>query len=802
MRGIEMKTKTLISMFLIFFASQKVFAVTNYVSKTGGHISPFTNWANAATNIQAAVDAASDGNAIIVSNGTYILNSEIDVNKSLRIQSLSESELTIIDGNNSVRCFKLYDYNTVISGFTITNGNPGIHLTDVGGGASCLGTNPIITNCVIAGNTAGRGGGIYKGSVYNCIINGNFVNGEGGGIYQSVVYDCLISQNKSNGGGGGTFNGTISNCKIYNNIATRGGGSQNGTLENCIISGNEATDWDGGGTYISTVNNCTIIKNIAKKNGGGTYYCTVNNCAINENFAHRLGGGAYAGTLNNCTITENKSELDGGGTAYSAVNNSIIYYNSAPVNPNRLNGGYYDYNYCCTTPDATNGSNNIISEPMLVSSFRISTNSPCVAAGSTNYISGTDIDGEIWKDPPSIGCDEIYANAVSGSISVAINFNNIYTYLNTPLSFSANIEGKVYQNVWCFDDGTTETNKLQINHSWNSTGKFNIVLVAFNETYPSGISNSIFIEVLSTNIHYVNKNNSTPVAPYQSWKTAATNIINAVKIANNGGEILITNGVYVLNSEISVDKSLIIKSVNGAQKTIIDGNNSTRCFRLYNHNTKISGLTITNGNASSSDINIGGGVKCFDTTPEIDNCILTGNQSYYGAGIYKGTINNCLLTENFAYFGGAAYQSEINNCTIVTNVASQKGGGTYNCIIYNTIIWDNFANNGSNNYFGGEINFSCSLPLAPGDGNISNNPNFVSSIDKNWRLQPTSLCINAGTNLPYTYTTTDLAGNQRIYDGTVDMGCYEFVPEPCSFIIYNLLIVIYYRGRKSTLITK
>jgi len=54
-----MKTITKISIFLsILFVSQNILAVTNYVSKTGAHISPFTSWANAATNIQAAVDVA------------------------------------------------------------------------------------------------------------------------------------------------------------------------------------------------------------------------------------------------------------------------------------------------------------------------------------------------------------------------------------------------------------------------------------------------------------------------------------------------------------------------------------------------------------------------------------------------------------------------------------------------------------------------------------------------------------------------------------------------------------------------
>jgi len=84
--------------------------------------------------------------------------------------------------------------------------------------------------------------------------------------------------------------------------------------------------------------------------------------------------------------------------------------------------------------------------------------------------------------------------------------------------------------------------------------------------------------------------------------------------------------------------------------------------------------------------------------------------------------------------------------------------------------------------------------LPSGMGNISNDPQFISGSD--FHLQLTSPCIDAGTNLPYVYTTTDLDGNARNFGGTVDMGCYEFVPEPCLFIIYHLLFFIYYRNRK------
>jgi hypothetical protein len=77
--------------------------------------------------------------------------------------------------------------------------------------------------------------------------------------------------------------------------------------------------------------------------------------------------------------------------------------------------------------------------------------------------------------------------------------------------------------------------------------------------------------------------------------------------------------------------------------------------------------------------------------------------------------------------------------------------------------------------------------LVTGTGNISVAPSFTNG----YHLAIGSPCINAGINESWMTSAKDLNGNPRIIGGTVDMGCYEMVPEPfyLSFIIYYLIIM-------------
>ena len=158
-----------------------------------------------------------------------------------------------------------------------------------------------------------------------------------------------------------------------------GGGASSCTLRNCIITGNAAP------SYPNAV-------------GGGVAGCTLRNCAVTGNSSYYGGGGAYNSTLTNCTVTENLSGTYGGGVGNCTLNNCVVYLN---YNSYSFSNSYNStFNYSCTAP-AASGTGNITSDPLLLADhIHLSATSPCIGAGNASAVSGTDLDGQPWNNPP------------------------------------------------------------------------------------------------------------------------------------------------------------------------------------------------------------------------------------------------------------------------------------------------------------------------------------------------------------------------------------------------------------------
>ncbi len=182
----------------------------------------------------------------------------------------------------------------------------------------------------------------------------------------------------------------------------------------------------------------------------------------------------------------------------------------------------------------------------------------------------------------------------------------------------------------------------------------------------------------------------------------------------------------------------------------------------------------------------GGGI-CYGT---LDKCIVIDNVAdYEGGGVSEGIINNCIIRNNTAgSYGGGIYRGEANNCTIVNNTAIYyDGSGVYGGVLNNCVIWGNHMPNGTtNNYCEATLSYSCTSPMPPGIGNISDDPLFADAERGNFRLSGGSPCIDKGENA-YAVGAMDVVGNSRIFDGdhdgvvTVDIGAYEITTLEVTF---------------------
>jgi parallel beta-helix repeat protein len=711
---------------------------------------PYTNWSMAATNIQDAIDAASPmGALVLVTNGIYstggravsgAMTNRAAIDKPITIESVNGPDVTVIQGQGppgpgAVRCAYV-GTNAVLSGFTLAGGgtaNGGDAAREQsGGGAFCEDSGTLI-NCLLAGNAAyNRGGGAYGGTLMDCTLatnqapqgGGSFTNilvrctltgnsaSYGGGCYYGTLSDCTLTDNTAKNGGGGVYSGTLSHCTLSGNSASYGGGACVGKLTNCTLSGNSASG-NGGAANGGRLTRCTLTGNTAGSSGGGAVDCTLNICVLMGNTAGSSGGGTLGSTLYNCTLTGN-SAATGGGAVAGSLKNSIVYYNTAPASPNYLNA---PMTYCCATP-LPGGTGNSAEDPGLADSAHLGAGSPCVGAGSAAYSSGTDIDGQAWGLPPSIGCDEFNTGSATGALQVAVRANYTNVASGYPVAFSATIQGHATANRWDFDDGTmVASNRLVAVHGFAAPGSYDVTVRALNDTYPEGVAATVRIEVVEATIHYVRPDNPAPSPPYTNWAGAAANIQDAIDAAwQIGAQVVATNGTYAtggrivhgsLSNRVVIDKPILVRSVNGPDVTAIlgegpIGDTAMRCVYLGSEAT-LAGFHLANGaTRDSGDLILdqsGGGAWCAGPSGLLTNCTLSGNAAFYaGGGVFQGTLSGCRLEENSARFGGGMVQSTLSYCTVADNSASDRGGGTYQGTLDHCTLTGNSAEYGGGAY--------------------------------------------------------------------------------------------------------
>jgi len=694
-----------------------------HVATNGSDAAAGTNWATAKQTIQAAVDAATTGDMVWVSNGVYATGggravvgtraNRVSIDRAVTVCSVNGPDETFIEGAG-MRCAYVTNGAT-LAGFTLTNGTTAVaselNATNIdydGGGTLCEAA-AIVTNCILTGNWASEeGGGAVGGCLYDCCLNGNSTWNMGGGSAGGIRVRCVYSENHADMAGGGAEGGTLTGCTLTNNSSAYGGGTVNSTMDDCLIQKNTAGD-EGGGVFGGTLQRCIVQGNHCTGwtgGGGAARGAVLYNCLLDGNRADSVlgdepaGGGAKDCTLVNCTVVGNTG-FWGGGVRGGAMITCIVYGNTATNNPNWQAGAFTT---CCTTP-LPSGAGNLTNAPLFVDAgagnYRLAAGSPCINAGDNAAAPGTvDLDGS-----PRI---------VFGTVDMGA-----YEFL--------------YQHVAPGgSDGAS-------GFSW-ATAKQTI------QAAVDATTNGCIVWV--------------------------TNGVYAT-----GGR---TVGSWELTNRVAIDRPIIVQSVNGPEVTTIQGagpmgDAAVRCAYVGS-NAVLSGFTLTNGATKvfspGNELDASGAGLWCEPSAIIQRCLIVNNQASLGAGgCLYGKLHDCLFVGNTAgSWGGGAYESVLYNCTLTGNGA-YDGGGVFRATALNSIIWGNTATNGEN-YFQGSISNSCTTPDPGGTSNVVADPQFVDAAAGDYRLQATSPCLDAGDDGAVSWAE-DLGGNQRIVYGAVDMGAYE-----------------------------
>ena len=786
-------------------------------------------------SIQDGIDAVIENGTIMTYNGTYYEN--VDVNKSLTIQSIYGSMYCIVEAaNSSDHVFEVTADYVNLSGFTVkgTSSYPkaGVCLSyadfcnisdNIAINNSCGIYLYYNNNNILTGNTATNNdfAGIYlRDSDYNTVM-GNTVTNNHFGIY--------MSNSDYN-----TLTGNIANSNILVGMTLYYSDT------NILINNTANNNPYYGITLEHFDTNNILINNTASNNnydGIRLEYSSTNNILTNNTVINNTRTGIRLYYSNTNTFSNNTFVNDGLFVEYS--------YDNHVVN-NTVNGKPLIYLEDVTDYSITNATpagqvllvncDNITVENLTLSRTYVGvelweTNNSNIkynnvfftyygiylSSSSNNFLTGN----TATHNDYGITLNSL-SNTLIDNIASSNNYYGIYLFpdSNNNTLTSNTVTNNTLYGIY-FTSSNNSNNNIIYNNYFNNS----------NNIYDTGQNQWNITKVLGTNIiggPYLGGNywsdysgddidgdglgdTNLPHGPGDNlplvrpstvyidddfnsstvgWEFDHFDVIQeGINAVADNGIVYVYNGTYYEN--VIVNKTIDLIG-NGSTNTIIDGGGTVNVIYVSSDDFKLSGFTIQNG---SSGNNYTGIYFSSNNNTITGNTITnTGNSIKLLCSSNNNITGNTIITNSWC---GICIENESNNNTILGNTITESHIGilfnyynnSYNIIKENNIvnnsmdgIWINGQNNNNtiinniinDNYFGIRSWYPSNNNNAIKNNIINNNTRW--GIKLRWAINNT-IMGNTVANNEYGIDLDWLSENNGIYQNNLINNNYSSYDE-------------------------